>query len=54
MAGEETLCKTEMKHYYRLTYSSWNWFSDYFNIDISEKHLTSGLENQTVDHRDFD
>lgn len=21
MAGEETLCNTEMKHYYRLTYS---------------------------------
>lgn len=33
---------------------SWNWWSDYFSVDISEKHLTSGLENQTVDHRDFD
>lgn len=52
-AGEKTLCNTEMKHYYCLTHS-WNWFSDYFNIDISEKHLTSGLENETVGHRAFD
>lgn len=37
-----------------LTYS-WNWLTDYFSIDISEKRLTSGLENQTAaDHKDLD
>lgn len=35
-----------MKYYYSLTYT-WNWLTDYLNINISEKHLTSGLVNQT-------